>query len=234
MPPGPKRTIGQVMKILKPEFDDVSISKIRFLEKEGLLAPERAPSGYRKYSQEDINRLIQILRIQRDTYLPLKVIREKLEEIDRGGSQKESSSQISPNSSAGKAKDSKPLIPSTPDSDSKPQRFTRRQLLQISGVSEATFIELERQHMVQPRRGSVYYGREALIICVVARKLQGYGLDTRHLRVIKIAAERDVSLIEQAAGYSIRHSPDPVAAMNEVCNLVTYAHQALMFVMLQG
>lgn len=232
MPAGPMRTIGQVMKILKPEFDDVSISKIRFLEKEGLLAPERAPSGYRKYSQEDINRLKQILRIQRDTYLPLKVIREKLEEIDRGVTPQDSSTQARTNPTAGAPRASRPLIPS--NSDTKPQRFTRRQLLQISGVSEAAFIELERQHMVQPRRGSVYYGREALIICVVARKLQSYGLDTRHLRVIKIAAERDVSLIEQAAGYSIRHSSDPSAAMNDVCNLVTYAHQALMFVMLQG
>ena len=80
----PLRSIGQVLAILKVEFPDVSISKIRFLESEGLLAPERAPSGYRRYAQTDIDRLRYILRVQKDHYLPLKVIREHLSLIDRG------------------------------------------------------------------------------------------------------------------------------------------------------
>ena len=69
------RSIGQVLAVLKPDFDDVSISKIRFLESEGLIAPERAPSGYRRYAESDVERLRYILTVQRNHYLPLKVIR---------------------------------------------------------------------------------------------------------------------------------------------------------------
>ena len=80
----PMRSIGQVLNLLKDEFPDISISKIRFLESEGLLSPERAPSGYRKYAQVDIDRLAYILRVQRDHYRPLKVIKEHLEALDAG------------------------------------------------------------------------------------------------------------------------------------------------------
>ena len=84
MPPAAKRSIGQVLPLLKSEFPDISVSKIRFLESEGLVAPERAPSGYRKYAEADVERLRYILRMQRDHYLPLKVIRENLAMMDRG------------------------------------------------------------------------------------------------------------------------------------------------------
>lgn len=83
MPPD-RRSIGQVLKILVDEFPDISISKIRFLETEGLLSPERAPSGYRRYSEADIKRLRYILDVQKNHYLPLKVIREHLDLIDQG------------------------------------------------------------------------------------------------------------------------------------------------------
>jgi len=82
--PAPLRSIGQVLATLKVEFPDISISKIRFLESEGLLSPERAPSGYRRYSPHDVDRLRYILRVQRDHYLPLRVIREHLDAMDRG------------------------------------------------------------------------------------------------------------------------------------------------------
>ena len=78
------RSIGQVLSVLKADFPDVSISKIRFLESEGLIAPERAPSGYRRYAESDIARLRYILTVQKSHYLPLKVIREHLEAMDRG------------------------------------------------------------------------------------------------------------------------------------------------------
>ena len=84
MPPAQLRSIGQVLTILKAEFPDITISKIRFLEGEGLLAPERAPSGYRRYAQADIERLRYILTMQRDHYLPLKVIKDHLDMMDRG------------------------------------------------------------------------------------------------------------------------------------------------------
>src|SRR6476619_3828123 len=84
VPKNQVRSIGQVLAALKGDFPDISISKIRFLETEGLVTPERAPSGYRRYVESDIERLRYVLTVQRDHYLPLKVIREHLTMIDRG------------------------------------------------------------------------------------------------------------------------------------------------------
>jgi DNA-binding transcriptional MerR regulator len=209
---------------LKAEFPDITISKIRFLESEGLISPERAPSGYRRYSQADIDRLRYILRMQRDHYLPLKVIRDHLEMMDRGV---------------------EPPVPDTPavpglaeateeesSSEHRPIRLTKRELIQVSGLSEATLVELERQQMVMPRRGSMYYGREALMICVVARKLQGYGMDIRHLRAIKQSAEREAGMVEQAMA-PLRHRPQSGDHLQELTQLVIQAHAALMYTLLQ-
>lgn len=231
MPPASKRSIGQVLSVLKPEFPDISISKIRFLEGEGLLAPERAPSGYRLYVDADIERLAYILRMQRDHYLPLKVIREHLEIMDRGG-QPPQIEALTPTAAEEAAPPSGSLGEGSGDSKA-PMKLTRRQLLQVSGLSEATLIELERQQMIAPRRGSMYYGREALMLCVTARRLADYGMDTRHLRAIKQAAEREAGLIEQAARPSILRSANPSQALNDVSKMVVNAHAAIMFTLLQ-
>ena len=88
--------------------------------------------------------------------------------------------------------------------------------------------------MVVPRRGSLYYGREALTVCVVARKLQGYGMDTRHLRAIKQAAEREAGLVEQAVRPHLVRSANPAQTLRDVSQLVVHAHAALMFTLLEG
>ncbi len=231
MPKAPKRSIGQVLNVLKPEFPDISISKIRYLESEGLLLPERAPSGYRKYSNSDIERLTYILRVQRDNYLPLKVIRENLEVIDSGGEVPE---PTAPEDTV--PEENKPQVAkarAAKKSKKQPLKLSRQELMQVSGLSEATLMELERHRMVLPRRGSVYYGRDALTICVVARKLAGYGMDTRHLRAIKQSAEREAGMIEQAARPTILKSPEPSKALNEVSQLVVHAHAAMIYTMLE-
>ncbi len=235
MPPAAKRSIGQVLPLLKNEFPDISISKIRFLESEGLVSPERAPSGYRRYAEADVERLRYILRMQRDHYLPLKVIRQNLEMMDRG---------LEPpraDASTGAPTTRSTAELATPDQSlaaaSKPKRsmkLTRRELLQVSGLSEATLIELERQQMVVPRRGSIYYGREALTICVVARRLQEYGMDSRHMRAIKQAAEREAGLIEQAVRPYLATSPKPAKTLHEVSQLVVHAHAAMIYTLLEG
>lgn len=229
MPPAAKRSIGQVLAVLKPEFPDISISKIRFLEGEGLLAPERAPSGYRLYVDADIERLAYILRMQRDHYLPLKVIREHLDVMDRGGTPP----QVEAVNPLPAEESSTAMTTNQTSEQQAPMKLTRRQLLQVSGLSEATLIELERQQMLAPRRGSMYYGREALMLCVTARRLTEYGMDTRHLRAIKQAAEREAGLIEQAARPTILRSANPSQALNEVSKMVVNAHAAIMFTLLQ-
>lgn len=222
----PLRSIGQVLKSLQEEFPDISISKIRFLEAEGLISPERAPSGYRRYSGSDIERLAYVLRAQKNHYLPLKVIREHLALIDQGA---EPPVLETP---APQALAPAPVVPMT-EADStaarRSIRLSRRELLDVSGLPEGTLVELERQLVIKPRRGTAFYGREALTLAVVARKLTTYGIDARHLRAIKMAAEREVGLIEQAvAASSSRRQPVSRERTNEVMQLVMHAHAALM------
>lgn len=107
-------------------------------------------------------------------------------------------------------------------------------LLQVSGLSEATLIELERQQMVVPKRGSIYYGREALTVCVVARRLQEYGMDSRHMRAIKQAAEREAGLVEQAVRPYLAISAKPAQTLHEVSQLVVHAHAAMIYTLLEG
>jgi len=230
MPSSQLRSIGDVLPLLKTEFPDLSISKIRFLEGEGLVTPERAPSGYRRYSDSDIERLRYILRMQRDYYMPLKKIRERLDMIDQGVEPQQQDTPDLPVLSTSSAS-SKNQVDEMEADPGKPIKLTRRELIKVSGLSEATLVELERQQMVLPRRGTLFYGREALMICVVARKMQIYGMDTRHLRAIKQSAEREAAMVEQAI-MPLRRYPQSTENLQEATQLVLQAHAALMYVLL--
>lgn len=218
------RSIGQVLSVLKPDFPDVSISKIRFLESEGLISPERAPSGYRRYADSDIDRLRYILDVQKNHYLPLKVIREHLDLIDRGEEPPALTGPVPPSEGPEQPQVVTPQQPQP----KRPIRVTRRELLRLSGLSEAALTEMERHALVVPRRGTVYYGRDALTVAVIARKLAAFGIDARHLRVIKQAAEREVGLIEQAIAPHMRRNPASRQLPAEVMQLVLHAHAAIM------
>lgn len=229
MPP-PTKSIGQVLKVLKEDFPDISISKIRFLEGEGLISPERAPSGYRRYSDHDIKRLHYILDVQKNHYLPLKVIRENLEALDAGEEPPTAApAQPALPTPQPDAEGLPPGLPPQPAATGKRTiHITRKELLQISGLPEATLSELEHHRLVVPRRGTIYYGRDALTIAVAARKLGAYGMDARHLRAIKQVAEREAALIEQALQAHGRRRGTPRQAVAEVMQLVMYAHAAML------
>jgi DNA-binding transcriptional MerR regulator len=220
------RSIGQVLAILKPDFDDVSISKIRFLESEGLISPERAPSGYRRYAESDIERLRYILDVQKNHYLPLKVIREHLDAMDRG----QEPPPLGSAHTGGAVDGAEPAAGLTPQArpPKRAIRITRRELLELSGLSEPALVELEKHQLVVPRRGTIYYGRDALTVAVVSRKLAAFGMDARHLRVVKQAAEREVGLIEQAIAPHLRRNPASRSLPAEVMQLVLHAHAAVM------
>lgn len=215
------RRIGQVLAILKNEFSDISISKIRFLESEGLLTPERAPSGYRLYSENDIARLRYILTMQRDHYLPHKVIREHLDMIDRGLTPP-AVNQPAPTGQAAAPAAQQPRTPQP-----KELRLSRGEFLKATGLPEAFLAELERQHIITSRRGSRFYGRDAVTIGLVARRLAEYGMDARHLRAFQLAATREVGLIEQALAPHLRRSGNRKLAA-EVVQLAATAHAAMM------
>lgn len=231
------RSIGQVLNILKMEFPEVTISKIRFLESEGLVKPERAPSGYRRYRQEDLDRLKLILSMQKNQYLPLKVIREHLDMLDRGVTPP---SMVEHQGSAVLPETQRSAVaPELPQSAAAPAapgqqgsvrsiRMTRKELLEASGLPEATLVELERQMLIVPRRGTGFYGRDALLVAIVARRIAVFGMDARHLAAIKQHAAREAGLVDQSMAPYLRRNPDAKQTLAEVTQLILHAHAAFM------
>jgi DNA-binding transcriptional MerR regulator len=175
-------TIGDVLGRLRADFPDVTISKIRFLEAEGLIEPERSPSGYRKFTHSDVDRLRFILSAQRDHYLPLRVIKEQLQARDRGGGPPP-------------VRQPRTLVAAETTAADPDVRLTRRQLIDGAGIDEALLAELEEYGLV--RRVGGHYGGEALAIVRAAAALGSFGFGARHLRAVKAAADREVGLIEQ-------------------------------------
>lgn len=217
---GAARTIGRVLEMLRPEFPDISVSKLRYLETEGLVSPDRQqPSGYRRFSSKDIERLVYVLRAQRDRYLPLKVIREELEAIDRG--------EEPPTQTAKVEEEPQPEPRQTGRGGGK-GLVTRRQVMTQSGLGEAVFIQLERLGVISPRRGSQLYGPEAVALAHSAKKLASYGVDLRQLRVLQQAASMEAAIVEQALEPYRRRSGVPQDIVMDLYRVVMQAHAALL------
>ena len=175
-------SISEVLVQLRGEYPDISVSKIRFLESEGLIEPARSPSGYRRFGPADIERLRFILTAQRDQYLPLRVIKEKLGAIDRG-------EDASPRAALG-------LV--APPSDGRAARsplLSRSELAEAAGIDDEELAELEEFGLI--RRSGRHYGSHALTVARAAAELGRFGVQPRHLRAVKAAADREMSLIDQ-------------------------------------
>ena len=190
-----RMSIGEVLSLLRADFPEISISKIRFLEAEGLVEPERTASGYRKFSHRDVERLRYVLTSQREHYLPLKVIKEHLDAIDRG--------LEPPATAAGPqvprmvlAGDGYPTGESF-TAETSELRLSKRELLEGAEIDEAFLTQLETFGLVRPRAGTQHYDGEALVIAKTAGELASFGLEPRHLRAFKTAADREVGLVEQ-------------------------------------
>jgi DNA-binding transcriptional MerR regulator len=222
----PTRSIGQVLAVLRTEFPEISISKIRFLEAEGLITPQRAPSGYRRYTESDVERLRYVLAVQREHYLPLKVIREHLEQIDRGQTPLSLSSPGAPLTGGSWSSGQNPNHAAA--TAKQPLRLTRQELLEASGLTESALGELERNQIVLTRRGTAHYGRDALTLAIAARRLAEYGIDGRHLRAFKLSAEREVGLVEQAIAPYVRRVGGNRDVPGDVTQLVISFHAALV------
>ncbi|WP_327120779.1 MerR family transcriptional regulator [Streptomyces sp. NBC_01341] len=217
-------SIGTVLLQLRDEFPEVTISKIRFLEAEGLVEPERTPSGYRKFSSADVERLAQVLRMQRDHYLPLKVIREHLDALERG-------EQATLPSGAG------PGEPGDPPWDQDAGRATasrvgRPELLAAAEISEEQLVEWEAYGLVVPAAGGSY-DAEAVTVARLVADLGRFGLEPRHLRAVKAAAEREAGLVEQVVAPLRRHRNPQTrahaeATARELADLSVRLHAALV------
>jgi DNA-binding transcriptional MerR regulator len=190
-----RMNIGEVLDRLRPDFPGVTIPKIRFLEDKGLIKPERTPAGYRKFSQEDVDRLRYVLRMQRDHYLPLKVIGEHLDAIDRGLEPPPLDAVVPTVPKVALAADGLPSAESFSRRDN--LRLSRRELLKISEISEELLDELEQFGLITSTRGTGHYDTDALVIAQTARELADFGFEPRHLRAFKSAADREVGLVEQ-------------------------------------
>jgi DNA-binding transcriptional MerR regulator len=187
--------IGEVLDRLRPDFPGVTIPKIRFLEDKGLIKPERTPAGYRKFTHEDVDRLRYILTMQRDHYLPLKVIGEHLAAIDRGLEPPPIESVVPTVPKVALAADGLPSAESFRRHDD--VRLSRKELLKIAEVSEELLDQLEQFGLIVPRQGTGHYDTDALVIAQTARDLSEYGFEPRHLRAFRTAADREVGLVEQ-------------------------------------
>ncbi len=199
-------SIGSVLGRLKSEFPDVSISKIRFLESEGLVTPHRTPSGYRQFTAADVERLRYVLAAQRDHYLPLKVIKEHLDTIDRGMEPATPSPRL-PRAlvSASLAGGSPSARDFTPSVD---VRMTRAELLAESGLSAADLTELEQYGLLAAGTGG-YFDTDAALVATTVAELLGAGLEPRHLRPFRTAAERESALVAQLVSAQARQrDPD--------------------------
>jgi DNA-binding transcriptional MerR regulator len=191
---GERLNIGQVLDQLRPDFPTVTIPKIRFLEDKGLIKPERTPAGYRKFSRRDVERLRYVLRMQRDHYLPLKVIGEHLDAIDRGLEPPAIEATVPTVPTVALTPSGAPRAESFRRTDN--MRISRRELLKVAEVDDALLTELEKMALVVPLR-SGHYDTDALAIARTAKELAEFGIEPRHLRGMKAAADREVGLIEQ-------------------------------------
>jgi DNA-binding transcriptional MerR regulator len=239
-------SIGEVLSLLQGEFPDVTISKIRFLESQGLLDPERTPSGYRKFYEADIERLRWILHQQRDNFLPLKVIKDRLDEADRAGlvvpaepehpeapapveapepamasaapavapAAREPEPEPAPAPRAAEPELERPPAPAAAPVPAPPRTrsaaspldagpstvsLTLDELASACGLARDDLVELERFGLLSghPVGADIYYDGDALVIARTAAGFLRYGIEARHLRMYKVAAEREAGFFEQ-------------------------------------
>ena len=184
-------TIGAVAKTLGQEFDDISISKIRYLEDQKLISPRRTPGGYRLYSQADVERLRAILRMQRDEFLPLRVIRQELAAGDFTGTQR----------GAGAAAQRRAVSVDAPVT-----LLSEEELIDEAGVSVSLLRELQEFGILQPERreGRVIFDDTDLEIVRAAAELSRFGVGGRNLRVFRTSADREAALLQQLVGPALR------------------------------
>jgi DNA-binding transcriptional MerR regulator len=233
----PLMSIGEVLAQLRPEFPDTTISKLRFLEAEGLVEPQRTAAGYRKYSWDDVARLRFVLTAQRDQYLPLRVIREQL--ADRAA---EDAGAERPRPTLGAVGPTgevpgRASVPAHPDPVVQ-ARLSRSELVERSGLEPAALAEVERLGLVAAVAPG-WYDTDALLIATAVAGLLGHGLEVRHLRAVRAAADREVGLFAQLVAPLARQR-DPAAqaraaeTARELIGLSQQLHAALVRAGLRG
>ena len=209
-------SIGEVINLLRDDFPDVSVSKIRFLESQGLIDPGRSDSGYRQFDQEDLARLRFILQQQRDHFLPLKVIKSKLTLWERG--EDLASRTAEPTSSL----------------ESRGEPLSRDDLLRRSGLSPSELDELIEVGVLRSPGDPEVFAPDTGIVATEAKRLMDQGLEPRHLRTIRLSVDREADLLRQLAAPLLRaHNPEARARARDLLELSGGAVQAMHRAMLE-
>ena len=217
----PYMSIGEVLSALQSDFPDVTVSKIRFLESEGLVDPERTASGYRKFYQQDLDRLKFILTLQRDSYLPLKVIRERLAQYDAGlvgtpadvagnGAAREESAGGGVDEGA---RSTRPEVEVDEDlaEPATALHLSEGDLAAAAGLDPSQVSMLREFGVICTHRmnGDSYFDQDDLIVGRIARDFFRYGVEPRHLKMFRQFAEREAALFEQIVLPALRNrSPE--------------------------
>jgi DNA-binding transcriptional MerR regulator len=223
----PRLTIGEVLAVLRDDFPDVTISKIRYLESEDLVHPQRTPSGYRKFSTADVSRLRYVLTAQRDHYLPLKVIKEQLDALDRG----------EPLPAAAPAAPAVPPPVGTPAADADldldgGRPLTPEQFARAAGLDPQQLADCVEFGLLVPDAE----GRHPVADLPLARAAAGlarHGMEPRHLRVYRTGVDREAGLVEQLVAPVLRARSEEARAratekLHELASLSAQLHKALL------
>lgn len=208
MPEQGALSIGEVINLLKDDFPEISVSKVRFLEDQGLIHPFRSSSGYRQFFHEDVKRLRFILQQQRDHFLPLKVIKSRLTDWERG----EEVDAV--DQDAGERY-----------LDYDEQSVSRLDLLKRSALTSEQLDELISHGLIHPAESSMF-SSDALAIAVEAKSLVDRGLEARHLRTLRIAAEREMDLLRQL-GSGLLRNPKAQADAKELLSTAAKSFEVI-------
>ncbi|MZD04333.1 MerR family DNA-binding transcriptional regulator [Streptomyces sp. SID5785] len=213
-------SIGTVLNTLREEFPEVTISKIRFLESEGLIEPQRTPSGYRKFGADDVERLAHVLRMQRDHYLPLKVIKEQLDALEPG--------DPLPVPAPARPGDAAEAADDGPTA----ARIGRDELLAAAGIEASELEEWESYGLIVelPDGG---YDAGAVVVAGLVGELGRFGIEPRHLRVMRAAADREAGLVDSVvAPLKVHRNPQTralaQARAKELAGLTVKLHATLV------
>lgn len=209
MPTRTYLSIGEVLIQVKTEFPDITISKIRFLEAEGLIEPERTPSGYRKFYDTDVQRLRSILRMQRDEYLPLKVIRDRLREEEEEATR--TAAATHPLNGSAPVRTATPVVEQVPAEPPIGLQMTIEEMSSATGIEVERIRELRSYGLVCEHGpdGARYFDGEDFLVLSAVREFFRHGLEPRHLTLYRNFVDREASLLESIVLPQVRkRNPD--------------------------
>lgn len=225
--------IGQVLAELKEEFPEVSLSQIRYYNEQGLIEPERTQSGYRKFTYGDVERLRFVLRMQKERFWPLSHIRQVLDEMDCGVVPETDQGATLRVPTVALAEDGLPSE-ATMREGSGATRMTRDELLDAANIDEALLSQLEEFGLIRVRPQQKFFDADALVVASLAGELARLGLEPRHLRGFRTAADREIGLIDQVVPHAARQNSEGAEVLAELGALSVRLHTVLVRSGLRG